>query len=161
MAFRPKAGSKESSTTTAERLVELHQAELDGGRVFREAARVVSDESVAAICDDLSRKRQLFAEELEQYLTEYESADHGSLKAAVHRAWLDLRASFSSDNPAAVLAEVLRGERRLRAAYEEVIAALSGSPILGLIQRHLREVKADTVRLSALYEAFKRRDAEE
>ena len=52
-------------------------------------------------------------------------------------------------------------ERRLRAAYEEVIAALSGSPVLGLIQRHLREVKADTVRLSALYEAFKRRDAEE
>ncbi|HEX6986657.1 MAG TPA: PA2169 family four-helix-bundle protein [Planctomycetaceae bacterium] len=160
MAYRSKA-EREARTATAERLCELHQADLDGGRVFREAARVVSDESVAAICDDLARKRQVYAEELEQYLSEYESEDHGSIKAAVHRAWLDLRASFSTDNPAAVLAEVLRGERRLRAAYEEAVAALAGSPVLGLIQRQLREIKADMARLAALYDAFKRRDAEE
>jgi uncharacterized protein (TIGR02284 family) len=160
MAFRPKT-EQTSRTETAERLIELHQAQLDSTRVFREAARVVRDESVAAICDDLSRKRQVYAEELEQYLTEYESEDHGSIRAAVHRAWLDLRASFSTDNPAAVLAEVLRGERRVRTAYEEAIAALAGSPVLGLIQRHLREIKADMVRLSALHEAFKQRDAEE
>ena len=161
MALRPKSESKESRTATAERLCELHQVDLDGGRVFREAARVVSDESVAAICNDLSKKRQAYAEELEQYLTENESADHESLKAVVHRAWLDLRASFASDNPAAVLAEVLRGERRLSGAYEQAITALSGSPVLGLIQRHLREMKADDARLAALQEAFKRRDAEE
>jgi uncharacterized protein (TIGR02284 family) len=156
MAFRSRV--ERERTATAERLVELHQADLDAGRVLREAARVVSDDSVAAICDDLSRKREVYAEELEQYLSEFECEDHGSLKAVVHRAWLDLRASFSSDNPAAVLAEVLRGERRLRGAYEEAVTALSGSPVLGLIQRHLREVKADMVRLSDLHEAFKRRD---
>lgn len=161
MALRPKAVSTEARSETAERLCELHQVNLDGGRVFREAARVVSDESVAAICDDLSRKRQLYAEELEEYLTEHESEDHESIKTVVHRAWLDLRASFSSDNPAAVLAEVLRAEKRLRGAYEQVAMALGGSPVLGLIQRHLRELKADMARLTALHEAFKRRDAEE
>jgi len=160
MAFRPKT-ERESRTATAERLCELHQVDLDGGHVLREAARVVSDESVAAICDDLARKRQLFAEELEQYLTEYEAEDHGSIRAAVHRAWLDLRASFSTDNPAAVLAEVLRGERRIRGAYDDATMALSGSPVLGLIQRHLREIKTDVARLAALHEAFRRRDAEE
>jgi uncharacterized protein (TIGR02284 family) len=161
MAFRPKTESKEARTATAERLCELHQVDLDGGRVFREAARVVSDESVAAICNDLSRKRQVYAEELEQYLTEHESEDHESIKNLVHRAWLDLRASFSSDNPTAVLAEVLRGERRLRDAYEQTVAALSGSPVLGMIQRQLREIKADMARLTALHEAFARRDAVE
>ena len=161
MAFRSKTESKQLRCATAERLCMLHQANLDGGRVFREAARVVSDESVAAICDDLSRKRQLYAEELEQYLTELESADHESIKTVVHRAWLDLRASFSSDNPAAVLAETLRGDRRLRAAYEEAVSDLAGNPVLGLIQRHLRETKADMARVTALYEAFKQRDAEE
>ena len=93
MAFRPKAESNLSRSATADRLRPLHQANLDDGRVFREAARVVSDESVAAICDDLSRKRHLYAEELEQYLTEYESEDHESIKTVVHRAWLDLRAA--------------------------------------------------------------------
>jgi len=161
MAFRSKPESKESRTATADRLRELHQVDLDCGRIFREAARVVSDESVAAICDDLSRKRQLYAEELEQYLTEYESEDHESITTVVHRAWLDLRASFSSENPGAVLAEVLRAERRVAGAYEQAIAALSGSPVLGLIQRHLREIKADTARLAALHEAFRRRDVEE
>jgi hypothetical protein len=33
--------------------------------------------------------------------------------------------------------------------------------VLGLIQRELREIKADMARLTALYEAFKQRDAEE
>ncbi|MGC1275251.1 MAG: PA2169 family four-helix-bundle protein [Planctomycetaceae bacterium] len=160
MVFRPKT-EKASRTETAERLCELHQVDLDGGHVLREAARVVSDESVAAICDDLARKRQVFAEELEQYLTEYESEDHGSIRAAVHRAWLDLRASFSTDNPAAVLAEVLRGERRIQVAYQDATAALTGSPVLGLIQRHVREIQADVVRLADLHDAFKRRDAEE
>nr|MDQ3333401.1 hypothetical protein [Planctomycetota bacterium] len=79
----------------------------------------------------------------------------------VHRAWLDLRASFSSDNPAAVLAETLRGDRRLRTAYEEAVKDLSGNPVLGLIQRHLREIKADMARVTALYEAFHQRDAGE
>ena len=160
MAFRSKV-ERESRTATAARLCELHQADLDAGRVLREAARVVSDDSVAAICDDLSRKQEVYAEELEQYLSEYESEDHGSLKAAVHRAWLDLRASFSTDNPAAVLAEVLRGERRLRGAYEDAAVALAGSPVLGLVQRHLREVKSDMVRLSDLHEAFKRHEETE
>ena len=158
MAFRPKVASH---TETAEHLRELHQADFDSGRVFREAARIVSDESVAAICDDFGKKRQTFAEELEQYLTEHESEDHSSLTAVVHRAWLDLRASFSSHNPGAVLAEVLRGERRLRGTYEQAITALSGSPVLGLIQRHLREVKADMVLLTDLHDAFRQRDAEE
>jgi uncharacterized protein (TIGR02284 family) len=157
MAFRPKA---ESRTATAERLCDLHQSDFDSGRVCREAARVVSDESVATICDDLAAKRQRYAEELEQYLTEYESEDHASLKAVVHRAWLDLRASFSSHNPGAVLAEVLRGERRLRAAYEQAAAALAGSPVLGLIRRHLREIEADAARLEALHEAFRTREEE-
>lgn len=161
MAFRSKTVENELRSETADRLRELHQANLDAGRVFREAARVVSDESVAAICEDLSRKRQLYAEELEEYLTAHESEDHGSIKAAVHRAWLDLRASFSSDNPAAVLAEVLRGDRRLRGAYEQAIAALAGSPVLGLIRRHVREIDADLSRLLALYDAFKNRDSED
>ncbi len=158
MAFRPKAASH---TETAGLLRDLHQADFDSGRVFREAARIVSDESVAGICDDFGRKRQTFAEELEQYLTEHESEDHASLAAVVHRAWLDLRASFSSHNPGAVLAEVLRGERRLRGAYEQVVTALAGSPVLGLVQRHLHEIKADMVRLTDLHDAFRQRDAEE
>lgn len=161
MAFRSKTAVNELRSETADRLSELHQANLDAVRVFREAARVVSDESVAAICEDLSRKRQHYAEELEEYLTALESADHGSIKAAVHRAWLDLRASFSSDNPTAVLAEVLRGERRLKCAYEQAITALTGSPVLGMIRRHVRETDNDTTRLVALYDAFKNRDAEE
>ena len=159
MAIRSKTGTA-SRTETAERLCALHQAALDSGHVLREASRVVSDESVAAICDDLARKRQAYAEELEEYLTEYEAEDHGSIRAAVHRAWLDLRASFSTDNPAAVLSEVLRGERRIRSAYEDAVFALAGSPVLGLIQRHVREIQADVARLSDLHAAFKRRDEE-
>lgn len=161
MSFRSKTADDKLRSETADRLCELHQANLDAGRVFREAARVVSDESVAAICEDLSRKRQLYAEELEEYLTAHESEDHGSIKAAVHRAWLDLRASFSSDNPTAVLAEVLRGERRLKGAYEQAIQTLAGSAVLGMIRRHVREIDNDTTRLVALYDAFKNRDTEE
>ena len=154
MAFRQKTESHKTRSITAEWLRELHQGNLDCARVFREAARVVSDESVAAICDDMSRARQGYAEELEEYLTAYESEDRASLATVVHRAWLDLRASFSSVNPTAVLAEVLRGQRRLGQGYNRAIAALSGSPVLGLIRRHTNEIASDTKRLAELHDAF-------
>ena len=138
----------------------LHQANLDDGRVFREAARVVSDESVAAICDDLSRKRQVYAEELEQYLTEYESEDHESIKTVVHRARLDLRASFSSDNPAAVLAEAFAPiddfEQRMKRPLPT-----SPKPRPGPDSPRAPRDQSRHGPFTALYEAFKQRDAEE
>lgn len=161
MAFRQKVEPQHARSITAEWLCELHQGNLDCARVFREASRVVSAESVSAICDDISRKRQRHAEELEEYLTEYESEDHASLTTVVHRAWLDLRASFSSDNPKAVLAEVLRGERRLSQGYARAIAALAGSPVLGLIRRHTTENAIDTEHLAELLAAFREDSVED
>ena len=35
------------------------------------------------------------------------------------------------------------------------------SPVLGLVQRHLRDIKADMTRLTELHDAFSRTDAEE
>ena len=154
MAFRQKTQVAPARSITAEWLCDLNQGHLDSARVFREASRVVSDESVAAICDDISSQRQRYAEELEEYLTEFESEDHASLTTVVHRAWLDLRASFSTANPKAVLAEVLRGERRLAHGYNRAIAALTGSPVLGMIGRHTREIAIDTARLAELHAAF-------
>lgn len=154
MAFRHKTEPQKTRSITAEWLCELHQGNLDCARVFREASRVVSDVSVATICDDISSKRQRHAEELEEYLTEHESEDHASLTTVMHRAWLDLRASFSSDNPTAVLAEVLRGERRLGQGYARAITALAGSPVLGMIRRHTAENATDTGHLAELHAAF-------
>lgn len=154
MAPHHKAGTSMGRSITAQWLCELHQANLDCARVFREACRVVDDDSVAALCEDLSSKRQHHAEELEEYLTANESEDHASIRAVVHRAWLDLRASFASDNPKAVLAEVLRSERRLHQGYDRAVAALAGSPVLGLIRRHMAESSNDNAHLGELHAAF-------
>lgn len=154
MAFRPKTADPPARSITANWLRELHQGNLDSARVFREAAHVVSDESVAAICDDISRRRGRYAQELEEYLTAFESEDHASLTTVVHRAWLDLRASFSTANPKAVLAEVLRGERRLAQGYDRATAALCDSPVLGMIRRQTLEAAADTRRLTELHAEF-------
>jgi uncharacterized protein (TIGR02284 family) len=49
--------------------------------------------------------------------------DDGSLKADLHRRWLDLRAALAGDGgDKAVIAEVERGEDYIKGKYEEAIA---------------------------------------
>src|SRR3954469_24350209 len=84
---------------------------------------------------DASRFQQMFADfarERRQVVGDLQAAvraaggtpnDDGSLKADLHRRWLDLRDAFSGGgDDSAIIAEVERGEDYLKAKYDEALA---------------------------------------
>ena len=78
--------------------------------------------------------------------------DDGSLKADLHRRWVDLRAAITGDGgDKAIIEEVERGEDYLKAKYD---AALEDSALSPTVQAAIREayqsVRAGHDRASAL-----------
>ncbi|HKR25461.1 MAG TPA: PA2169 family four-helix-bundle protein, partial [Allosphingosinicella sp.] len=77
--------------------------------------------------------------------------DDGSLKADLHRRWLDLRAALSGDGgDKAVIAEVERGEDYLKAKYEAALADTRLSAGMNAIQAAYESVRAGHDTASAL-----------
>ena len=77
--------------------------------------------------------------------------DDGSLKADLHRRWLDLRAALSGGGgDKAVIAEVERGEDYLKAKYETALADTKLSAGMNAIQEAYESVRARHDTASAL-----------
>jgi uncharacterized protein (TIGR02284 family) len=112
---------------------------------------------------DASRFQQLFADfarERRQVVAELQAAvraaggtpnDDGSLKADLHRRWLDLRDAISGGGDRGVIEEVERGEDYLKAKYEEALRDTElGATAREVIARAYESVRAGHDRASAL-----------
>jgi uncharacterized protein (TIGR02284 family) len=77
--------------------------------------------------------------------------DDGSLKADLHRRWLDLRDAISRGGDQAIIEEVERGEDYLKAKYETALENQElSSETLALIREAYQSVRAGHDRASAL-----------
>jgi uncharacterized protein (TIGR02284 family) len=77
--------------------------------------------------------------------------DDGSLKADLHRRWIDLRDAISSGGDKEIVEEVERGEDYLKAKYEEVMQdADLGQAARGAIEAAYTSVRAGHDRASQL-----------
>jgi uncharacterized protein (TIGR02284 family) len=77
--------------------------------------------------------------------------DDGSLKADLHRRWVDLRDAISKGGDQEIIEEVERGEDYLKAKYDAALADNELSPeTLALIREAYQSVRAGHDRASAL-----------
>jgi uncharacterized protein (TIGR02284 family) len=123
--------------TTIAVLQDLIQINLDSRNGFAEAAENVDDPPLAAMFRQLAAERNEQTSELRTLVSANRQppADEGSLAAAVHRTWMDLRAAIGG-GAAAMLAESQRGENFIKAKYEEALRACHGSPVCDMLSRH-------------------------
>ena len=77
--------------------------------------------------------------------------DDGSLKADLHRRWVDLRDAISGGGDKEIIEEVERGEDYLKAKYDAALSDTELSPeTRALIEEAYRSVRAGHDRASAL-----------
>jgi uncharacterized protein (TIGR02284 family) len=77
--------------------------------------------------------------------------DDGSLKADLHRRWVDLRDAISGGGDKEIIEEVERGENYLKAKYDTALQDTQLSPdTLTLIREAYQSVRAGHDRASAL-----------
>lgn len=125
-------------------LQDLIQVNIDSRDGFKEAADNLQKDhaSLAAVFRNLSSDRGQQAAELQAMVAvEGESpTKSGSVTAAAHRGWMDLRAALGGGEQA-ILSEAERGEDHIKAKYEAAIKDLVGCDCVSTLERHYSAVR--------------------
>jgi len=94
---------------------------IDSCNGFEKSAEEVKGGRFAQMFGDFARERRQLVAQLQETVRAMGGTpnDDGSLKADLHRRWIDLRTAITSDGgDKAVIEEVERGEDYLKAKYE-------------------------------------------
>jgi uncharacterized protein (TIGR02284 family) len=97
---------------------------IDSAAGFERSARDAESTRFTTLFQDFGAERRQAVAALQQAVRELGGTpnDDGSLKADLHRRWVDLRAAISGDGgDEAVIAEVERGEDYIKAKYEDAL----------------------------------------
>jgi len=137
-------------------LQDLIQINLDSRDGFNEAAdnlKTMTDKNPAieSMFRKLAAERGHQAGELQAMVANNAEspAKTGSASAAVHRAWMDLRAALGGGEHA-VLSEAERGEDHIKAKYQEALQELGTCPCTTTLRKHFAAVQASHDRVRDL-----------
>lgn len=143
---------------TIDKLQDLLQLNIDSSNGFREAAELVDDAEIAAMFRRHAEERKRQADELQAYveLNDEKPKDEGSVRAAMHRTWMNVRSSLQDDQKA-VLSEAERGEDVIKHAYESTLKETAGSAVNDVLQRQYAQVKTTHDKVRQMRDARKHR----
>ena len=128
---------------TIEGLDDLVRINRDSAKGLQRAAAAVRDPELRSLFHDIAVDRLGFAERLAEFvaLNGERATAETSVSGLFHRWWIDLRALLESGDAGAILAEVERGEDRIKASYEKVLTENPGTPLSELLHRQYAAVK--------------------
>ena len=114
------------STYTEEvgkKLNDLLEKTYDAEKGFKKAAENVENPSLKSYFSDKAQERYNFGHELKSELVSFnqEIDRGGSTTGTLHRAWMDVKSLFSSEDEESMLEEAIKGERAAINEYKEVI----------------------------------------
>ncbi len=114
-------GYMSTTTTTLNHLIEVLK---DGQQGFAEAARDIVSADLKAVLSGYAMQREQFATELQvlaQDLGDEHPKESGSVSGAIHRGWINIKASITSRDEHSILEECERGEDAAMAAYQNAL----------------------------------------
>ncbi|MBC2844203.1 ferritin-like domain-containing protein [Winogradskyella flava] len=122
----------------SDKLNELLIKNYDAEKGYINAMKEVDNVNVKNFFKNRAEERAIFARELRTEILTYGEIpkDSGSLKGTMHRNWMSLKATFSSNNEETILNEALRGEK---ASLEEYNGLLSDNNFPTRLINLLRE----------------------
>lgn len=114
---------KTYSEQIANKLNDLLERTYDAEKGFQNAAENVESTSLKEYFNSKAEQRKAFGYDLKTEIKSYaQDVDKGgSVEGSIHRAWMDLKSTFSSDNKEAMLEEAIRGEKKAINDYKEII----------------------------------------
>jgi uncharacterized protein (TIGR02284 family) len=129
---------------TLDKLQDLLRVNIDSENGFRDAAEQVEDVALRRIFRQFADERQNNSAELKQFVefNGENAAEDGTVMAALHRTWMDLKAAVSANDAKAVLTEAERGEDHIKQMYEDILSETAGSGVNDVLQQQYAKVKA-------------------
>tara|TARA_R110000751_G_scaffold283971_1_gene387524 strand:+ start:213 stop:662 length:450 start_codon:yes stop_codon:yes gene_type:complete len=110
-----------------EKLNDLLEKTYDAEKGFKKAAENTDNPSLKSYFNGKAQQRYDFGHALKSEIKSFgQDVDQGdSLTGKAHRAWMDVKALFSSDDEEAMLEEAIRGEKASVEEYEDVLSDTS------------------------------------
>jgi len=109
------------------KLNDLLERTYDAEKGYKNAAENVKHSGLKNYFNTKAKQRYDFGHELKNEIKAFgqEVDKGGSVTGALHRAWMDTKALFSSDNEESMLEESIRGEKAALEEYCQVISETS------------------------------------
>lgn len=114
---------KDTRGEVLDQLNKLLTSSRDAEKGYQEASENVKDAELKSLFLAQSRQRADFAQELDREIrTIGGEPDNGtSLASDLHRAWINIKSTFASDDDKAVVQECQRGDKEALDSYNEVL----------------------------------------
>ena len=126
---------------------------IDSANGFERSAEDVDAQQHKQLFSQFGQERRQVVAQLQDYVRSLGGTpnDDGSLKADLHRRWVDLRDAIQSGGDREVIEEVERGEDYIKGKYEAALADTDlAQPTLDAIRTAYGSVKAGHDRASQL-----------
>ena len=135
---------QEDAVSTLRELISICR---DGQEGFRNASEhIVDDPDLKKLLSSYSLQRAKFAGDLEsQMITlgeHHPELEDGSITAAAHRGWLNLKSVLHTNNNQSILKECERGEDVALEAYNKALSHHLPEPVHELVQEQRHEIAA-------------------
>ena len=124
----------------------------DGQNGFQDAAENVERSDLKSLFFECSQQRAQFAGELQSLVRELggDPEQSGSVAAAVHRRWIDVKSLITGKDESAVLSECERGEDLAVNTYKTALNEELPSNVSSIVQTQYNTVKATHDRIKSL-----------
>lgn len=133
------------SEKISEKLNELLVKNYDAEKGYLNAMSNVEDKNLKIFFKRRASERSQFAKELRTEILRYGEVpeDSGTFKGAVHRNWMSLKSTLSSNNEEEILEEAIRGEEKSLEEYDQMMKENNLPPTIEeLIFRHRNSIQA-------------------
>ena len=139
-----------SNSDTISTLNNLIETCRDGQEGFKDAAESVDNSALKSLFYDYSQQRAGFVGALQGEVRRLggDPGDTGSMAAALHRGWINIKSAVAGNDEAAVINECERGEDSAVEQYEEALNTMLPAPTRDLVASQYTQVKAAHDRIS-------------
>jgi len=105
----------------------LLEKTYDAEKGFKNAAENIDHPALKTYFNQKAQERYNFGHELKTEIKSFGQEIHkgGSVAGSAHRAWMNVKAVFSSDNEESMLEEAITGEKASVDEYNDVLAETS------------------------------------
>jgi len=142
---------------TIDKLQTLIRYNIDSYNGFAESAEKIDHNGLTRLFNELASERSAMATELQNYVewNDEDAVEEGTIKAKLHRIWLDIRGKLNGGDPQVILEEAERGEDAIKAAYEQVLEDVSETPLNDVLVEQYARVKAGHDKVRDLRDSYK------
>jgi len=147
------------NSNAIEALNDLSARTYDAEAGYKDAAENVSNPKLKTLFKTNAEQRYTFGHEIKDCISKLGGTPQkgGTLEGKAHQVWMDVKSAISTNDDAAVLKEVNRGEEYALEAYENALENIEvGTPEYNQIvaqRNQVRSIYERTQNLESIFDA--------